>query len=109
MTVTGGVLLAGNSTGGAGGGIYNSGWATITGSTLRGNYATDIGGGINNGGGTLIVLSDTLSDNGTGEGVSGAVCIESGVAEIRICAPFNGNGPDGVDGPYQDWGGNTGL
>src|SRR5262249_31316373 len=63
--------LSGNSAhGGYGGGIYNRGTLTVTGSTLSGN-STDTfhsngidGGGIYNGG-TLTVTGSTLSGNST--------------------------------------------
>jgi hypothetical protein len=54
-----------------GAGIYNSGTATVTHSTLNNNTATNDGGGINSNNGTFILTNSTLSGNtaSTGGGI----------------------------------------
>jgi hypothetical protein len=52
-----------------GGGIFNSGLMTLTGSTLSGNFAADRGGGIFNTG--LLTLTDSTLDTNTATGGAG--------------------------------------
>ena len=63
--------LTGNSTGGAGGGIYNTGMLSMTNSTLTGNTASGPsgGGGIGTYGGALSVTNSTISSNSASGGV----------------------------------------
>jgi len=62
-----------------GGGIFNSGTLTVTGSTISGNSATSHGGGIFNFSGTLTVVDSTFSANSatgdpfSGKGFGGAI------------------------------------
>ncbi len=63
-----------------GGGIYNSGTLTVTGSTLSDNYADSFGGGIGNGFyGTVNVTDSTLSGN---TGVLGGGGIYGGTVNV---------------------------
>ena len=112
--------LVGNNSINNGGGIATDGNATIMSSVLSGNdSAWDRGGAISvTGSGTLLIVNDTLSDNGTGQGEGGAISNWGGAqADIMIgSSTFTGNGPYPVGGalgdaagPYQDLGGNTGL
>ncbi len=70
--------ISGNSTaagfGGNGGGVYNTGSLTITGSMVSDNSAGDFGGGIDNSGGTLTIADCTISDNDdSGRGGGGGI------------------------------------
>ena len=61
-TLSGLTITDGSSSGGTGGGIFNSGTLTVSASTLSGNSAFGDGGGIYNAG-TLTVSASTLSGN----------------------------------------------
>ncbi len=55
-------MISGNSATAAGGGVYNNGIMTISGSTLDHNHARS-GGGVDHGGGNLHMTNDTISSN----------------------------------------------
>lgn len=55
----------GSITGASGGGVSNSGTATIMNSTIEGNWANVAGGGLYNDG-TMVVMNSTLYGNSTG-------------------------------------------
>jgi CSLREA domain-containing protein len=77
LTITGG--NAGNS--GYGGGIYNTGRLTVSGSVVSGNTA-DAGGGLANAGGTLTVIHTTVTDNSDGNGVGGGGIQNGGLRNV---------------------------
>ena len=68
-----------------GGGIYNSGRTTVTGSTITGNSATKNGGGIYNSG-TVTLKDDTISGNSAPSGAdiasSGTVVLNSALGSL---------------------------
>jgi len=67
LTMTGSTVSGNTARDGSGGGIYNFGILTMTGSTVSGNTARDSGGGINNSG-TLTMTGSTVSGNTARDG-----------------------------------------
>ena len=59
VTVSGSTLSGNSATYGGGGGIHNSGTLTVTSSTLSGNTASHIGGGIYNSAGATVTVSNS--------------------------------------------------
>jgi hypothetical protein len=78
---------------GNGGGIYNAGTLTVSGSRLSGNGAPGHGGGIYNAG-TLAVTDSTLSDNsaGGGGGISNAGTLTVTNSTLSGNSAFDGGG-----------------
>jgi hypothetical protein len=90
-----------------GGGIYNTGTATVTNSTISGN-SSNLGGGIWNEGGTLTVTNSTISGNSAhgGGGGGGIYTLGHGTMlknTIVANGPAGGNcsGAPPTDGGYN--------
>lgn len=94
-TVLHGCIVADNSATANGGGIRNSGGATldIRGCVISGNTAGSSGGGIHNDNSTLMISTSTLSDNTAGES-GGAILndgrMSTGILQIDRCT-LSGN------------------
>jgi energy-coupling factor transporter ATP-binding protein EcfA2 len=81
-----------------GGGIYNGGHLTISGSTISGNskpsvpnYPFNNGGGIaNDEGGTLTITNSTIAGNTAGES-GGGIANLSGKTQISFCTIYGNN------------------
>src|SRR5262249_52799731 len=107
-----GSTLPGNSAD-EGAGIYNSGKATVSNSTLSGNTATagdqgsGEGGGIYNSGSKMTVSNCTLSNNTAGDPGGGIYNAGKAAALTVLDSVFSSNSPDNIYGPYTDGGGNT--
>jgi hypothetical protein len=93
--------VTGNSTNGAGGGIFNSGRLTITNSTVSGNSADHDGGGIYNLG-LLTIINSTVSGNranGNGGGIfnnsAPASLFNATITDNRADADLNLTGTGG--------------
>ena len=102
LTVTGSAI-SGNSADRNGGGIYNyrGGTLTLTGSTISGNSAGQSGGGIDSYG-TLTVTGSTISGN-SAEGSGGGVCNRSGTLTVTSSTISDNSGAwDG--GGISNWG-----
>jgi hypothetical protein len=68
------VTVSGNSaTGGAGGGVYNAGSLTASDDTFTGNNATGGFGGAIDNGSVLTAIDDTFAGNGANRGFGGAI------------------------------------
>ena len=99
-----GLTIANGNTTGNGGGVYNSGAATLTNVTLSGNSATgqvSKGGGIYNGSqGTLTVIDTTLSGNsayvGGGIDNSGTLTVTDSTLSANSADDGGGIGNDGT-------------
>ena len=86
--------------GGGGGGIFNSGTATVTGSTFTSNYGGDGGGGIFNSG-TATVTGNSFTGNSVSvDFAGGGICgIDGGV--IVTNSTFTGNSASEGGGIYD--------
>jgi hypothetical protein len=94
--------LAGNSApGGFGGGVYNSGWLTVTAATLSGNaVSAGLGGGVyNDSAGSLVVVNSTFSGNFGG--MAGGGIIAGGPVTVTNCT-FYDNYQGGLVGSGSD-------
>ena len=89
----------------AGGGIYNDeGKMTVTDSKLIFNFVSFFGGGIANFEGTVQVTGSQFIQNSAPAGA--AIFNSLGTVMVGTTL-FQQNGPDTIDGPYIDQGGNT--
>ena len=90
LTITGSTI-SGNSADDDGGGIYSSGVLTITGSTIASN-STDRAGGIFNYSGTLTVTASTISGNSGGgiNSYNGTLTATNSIVSLNVDA----NGAD---------------
>ncbi|WP_370688308.1 cadherin-like domain-containing protein [Flavimaribacter sediminis] len=115
----GGSLALSDSTiiGNAGGGLVNSGTATLTHTTISNNTATNDGGGVANVGGHLSLVASTVSGNSTsanGGGIwNGAIIrgLEPAIAgeAILIDTTIYGNSATNGGGVYTGFYGQTEL
>jgi hypothetical protein len=108
-----GSTLPGNSAE-EGAGIYNSGKATVSNSTLSGNTATagdhgsGEGGGIYNSGSKMTVSNCTLSNNTAGDPGGGIYNNVGKASALTVLnSVFTSNSWDNIYGPYTDGGGNS--
>ena len=104
-----GITVTGGSAKGSGGGIYNYGTLTVTGSIISGNSAEgddSKGGGIYNNGGTLTVTDSTISGNsviGKYNINGGGIYNNNGTLTITNSTIFgNSAGGGGGGGIYND-------
>jgi hypothetical protein len=99
-----GTTISGNFPSASGGGIYNTGRAEITASTIRQNSTRNSGGGIDNGG-TLTIANSTLSNNTAIDkllGYGGGL-VNSGPLTI-INSTLSSNHADGAGGGIHNSG-----
>jgi hypothetical protein len=89
---------------GEGGGIYNAGALTLSGSDVDLNSAVYGGGIYNTAAGTATVSGCTLSSNVRGGGIYNA---GTAAALTVLDSMFRSNSPANISGPYTDGGGNT--
>ncbi|HEY1646661.1 MAG TPA: Ig-like domain repeat protein [Terracidiphilus sp.] len=107
LTVTGSTF-SGNASSNSGGGIYNSASSTLTltGSTFSGNSATNYGGGIYNGASsTLTVTGSTFSGNSTSIYDGGGIQNSGTVTGTNITVSGNTSGRYG--GGIEEGGGSS--
>jgi hypothetical protein len=87
-----GLTLGGGKTNGNGGGLLNSGTATLTGCTISGNSAASGGGVFNSG--TAALTNCTVSGNSaSGFGGDGGGVFNSGTATLTGCTISGNSGP----------------
>jgi hypothetical protein len=91
--------LASRQSGNSGGGIYNSGTLTLTGSTIANNTASGgPGGGISNDlGGTLTLLNSTIVGNTSTDDAGGGISTSGGRTSLVFCTVY-GNTAHGTGG-----------
>jgi len=97
MTLTR-TTVTGNTTGGSGGGISNTGTAKLDETTVSLNTAGADGGGILNNDGTLIIIRSTISEN-----TGGGCAIENYSGSIEIdSTTISGNTGGAIENPFPD-------
>ncbi len=100
LTVSGSTLSANSAS--SGGGTANSGKLVVRNSTLSGNTASNSGGGIlNSGGATLTISNSTLSDNSAN---SGGGIDNEGTAALRNAIVANSTSDGDCSGTITDGG-----